>query len=501
MYVNKQNLITFVKTADLTDESVFTSNGIRFIDAEENLFIITKTNDQNNCNGEIFNESNGIIFEKNTKKIVCTNQNNFKKIENKKISEFPSNSIFEYSEDGTVIRLYFNKTWKTATCNCSDAKYSFWGSDVSFDEQFWQVFDKRDLQRLDKRNTYIFILKHAESQRIVKHKNNELIFVSSVSNVNGFENINYFKEPTFTKLKKSQKIPKSWKKVRFLVTRQESIATHTEESGMFTFDERIHHEVYELLVPIYFDENTIDLTTILQDKTVVYKKLPTDEIVDASIPVKSFHFLNNKLRNLQTLDDYYLSFKRGVLVKVPDEMDSYTTYQYDFENYKKLDELRGNLPTLEDRFLELYLKRDFKTIKSLEAYYRKDSKQIKEKLFHLYKTIFELYSQTHKQHLFKVDETHRYFTTLKQIHAIFYTKNKTTEDVLCEVKEKLENLEKMEKMSPEKEFVKKLETIPENETVEFDPIPTSNKKMIGITYFDVVNHINSLNYTIVKNLI
>lgn len=490
MYVSKQNLLSFTQNSELSQTDL-DENGLRYIDAEENLFILVKNEKEN----AITEEANGIIFEKNTKKIVCTNQNIFKKIENKNISELPSNAIFEYIEDGTVIRLYFNKTWKTATSRCSDAKYSFWGSDVSFDEQFWQIFDKRDLANLDRRNTYVFVLKHKLSERVVKLKQNELVFICAISNVNGFENVNYFKTKPYTNFKKAQRIPRNWKMSRYFVTRHESIIG-PEESGLITYEEKTTHEIYEILVPVSNDESIeIDFKKLLNDQTAKAVKLTAGESVDENFPVHKFNLFNNRLKTLDTLEDYYHPFKRGILVKVPQENNTYVAYHYDFEQYKKIDEIRGNVPTLDERFLELYMKKDFKSIRTLENYYKKSSKDIKKSLFDLYKTVFDTYVKTHKLHLFKVDETNKYYTTLKQIHALFFTKNKT--DIkLNEVSEKLEKIPVFE---VEDEDV--LKTIPENEVLEIDPHPSSEKKMIGITYMDVVNHINGLGYSIVKNLL
>lgn len=497
MYVSKENLVSFVNSSNL-DQNELEKNGLRYIDAEENLFILVKNDKNNDSTAE---EANGIIFEKNTKKIVCTNQNNFKKIENnKKISEFPANSIFEYIEDGTVIRLYFNKIWKTATSRCSDAKYSFWSSDLSFDEQFWEIFDKRDLTNLDKRNTYIFILRHQESERVVKIKKNELVFVCSISNINGFENINYFKTKPFTNFKRPNRIPRNWKTLKYFVTRHESIAG-PQEDGMFTFEEKIKNEIYELSVPLSYDESfEPDFKTLLNDKTAITKRISSNDSIDENVPIYIFNLFNNRLKTLETLEDYSHPFKRGILIKVPQENNTYVAYQYDFDQYKKIDEMRGNVPTLDDRFLELYLQKNFKTLKALENYYHKSSKTIKKSLIDLYKTIFDLYIKTHKLHQLKVDETNKYYTTLKQIHAIFYKKNKTNDIHLEQVKEKLE------KISNEQIYIPELETIPEGKVLDFStpnpPPPTSDceKKMVGITYMDVVNHINSLNYSVVKKL-
>jgi hypothetical protein len=470
MYVSKQNLLSFIQNSELNETNLDEKN-LRYIDAEEDLFILTKKNENKTIENV---EANGIIFEKNTKKIICTNQNYFEKIENKKIIDFPQNSIFEYIEDGTVIRLYYNKIWKTATSNCSDAKYSFWGSNISFDEQFWEIFDKRDLKSLDKKNTYIFILKHKESERIVKYVKNELIFISSISNINGYENVNYFKEPTFTVFKRPQKIQRNWQQARYLVSRYKS-SSNIQEDGMISFDENIYHEVYNLLIPFFLDSFEPDFKILLNDCTASAKKIDPDDEYE-NVPIFNFHFHNKKLVKLESLDDYYHPFKRGILVKIPQENGTYTAYQFDFEKYQTIDKIRGNVPTLNDRFLELYLNKDFKSIRFLEKYYKTSSNSIKESLFNLYKTVFDLYSKTHKLHLFKVDETNKYYTTLKQIHALFYKKNNKNID--SDITEK-----------------PSLETIKENEVL------SSEKKMIGITYHDTVNHINSLVYNIVKNLI
>ena len=163
----------------------------------------------------------------------------------------------------------------------------------------------------------------------------------------------------------------------------------------------------------------------MNDNTVSSRKLSTEDVsaLSSDIPKFTFNLFNNRLVTLNTLEDYFHPFKRGILIKVPDENKGYISYHYDFEQYQKIDLLRGNVPTIDDRFLELYLLKDFKTIKTLENYYRVSSKNIKKSLFDLYKIIFDLYVKTHKLHLLKIDETNKYFTTLKQIHALFFSKN------------------------------------------------------------------------------
>jgi hypothetical protein len=94
----------------------------------------------------------------------------------------------EYCEDGTVIRLYhYNNQWVTATQKCIDASQSFWSSKHSFNDLFWQVFDKSNTSLLDPSFTYVFILLHSQNRLVVKHTRNNLVYLMRIENSSGIQ--------------------------------------------------------------------------------------------------------------------------------------------------------------------------------------------------------------------------------------------------------------------------------------------------------------------------
>jgi predicted component of viral defense system (DUF524 family) len=48
--------------------------------------------------------------------------------------------------------------------------------------------------------------------------------------------------------------------------------------------------------------------------------------------------------------------------------------------------------------------------------------------------VYSLYNKTHKKHEFTIEKDNLYYKTLKQLHAIYYSKNKIQDD--AEVDEK-----------------------------------------------------------------
>lgn len=393
MYVKKDFVFKFMENENFESLKLKCENdGIRLIDAEPKLFMFVNKSDSEEsgkCLSELQMEANGLIFEKETGKLVCNNQNVLSKISkeefsNKLSDKFNDNFNLEYIEDGTTLRLYFNDNiWATATNKCSDANKSFWSSSKSFGEMFWELFDEKLLKNLDKKNTYIFILKHRLNQRVIYHYKSELIFVSALSNVNGFENFNYFKNKEFRRV---NKIP-----TKFPIKKE--------------YDGKVVWCSSEKYVP------TDDKLNDLKNDNVFY--------------------LNNRfLSNLNDIENYSVNNKRGILIKVFDKENStYKAYQIDFEKYTEISSLRGNTRTIQERYIELSLgSKDTdtevsSTIKKLENHYRQKNYSF-ENLNTLYKKIYSLYNKTHKQHEFTIEEDNMYYKTLKQLHAVYYCKNK-----------------------------------------------------------------------------
>ncbi|NBU34296.1 hypothetical protein EB118_07035 [bacterium] len=141
---------------------------------------------------ELQKQTNGIILEKDTNTVVCMAQNKMTELESFSdvvcVIENHPHSIVEYTEDGTVIRMYnYKGKWHTSTARCIDAEYSYWTSDRSFADLFWSTFDTSLLEMCDPECTYIFILLHTENRIVVKHTENTLVFVSKIHNRTAIE--------------------------------------------------------------------------------------------------------------------------------------------------------------------------------------------------------------------------------------------------------------------------------------------------------------------------
>ncbi len=306
-------------------------------------------------------QCNGIILEKGTNKVVCACQNKFinttKEEMKKHLLKIGKNVVMhkdadirvEYCEDGTVMRLYnYKGNWYTATTKCINAKNSYWSSEKTFDDMFWELFDNEYLKQLDTNYTYVFILLHSDNRIVVKHNKSNLVYISRISNEN-------FQE---------------------------------DYKNMFPFTWR-----------------------------------------PRSIP----YF------NLEDISNYFWPQKRGILIKIH-ENNTWTTYKIDFEKYLHIKEIRGNLPNIKTRYLQLL--KDNEKQKELEKYYYEHKKMfegVRKEIFNLVKSIHKLYVNSHIKHTTKVTEEHMLYRTLRQLHAQYKKTNKpiSYEDVY----EKLRNLD------------------------------------------------------------
>jgi hypothetical protein len=292
-------------------------------------------------------QSNGIILEKDTNKVVCMCQNKFNKVESydqiENLKNNSSNFRMEYCEDGTVIRLYnYNGTWFTSTTKCIDAKYSYWSSEKTFNDMFWEVFNKSGSHiELDPEYTYLFILIHKENRIVVNHKYNNLIYINRIHNqtkVEDYTNYFYNTDPKRS-IRRTKKI---------------------EVSGYINYP----------------------------------------------------------------LDDYFNPTKRGVILKFLNSQGNWNLYQYDFNNYSKIKEVRGNVPLIRMRYLELL--NDQESLQILENNYKENMMvfaMIKHSMNNLYKDIHKLYFESHIKHNITVNEDHLFYRTLKQLHSQYKQNN------------------------------------------------------------------------------
>lgn len=303
------------------------------------------------------NECNGLILEKETNKIVCMCLNKFKRIpnainqmetiENLKV-QHPKVRM-EYCEDGTVIRLYnrvtecdinYRNNWYTATTKCIDARKSYWSSEKTFDDMFWEIFDKSGYNIIDLNVdcTYSFILLHSENRIVVNHLYNNLIYINSVHNQ----------------------------------THEESFTNH------------------------FYNEDP-------------KRCIRRTKQVDIS---SGIHY---------PLDDYYLPDKRGIIIKFFDQTNNkWSLIQADFGNYSSVKEIRGNVPKIRTRYLELLNEPEKLSI--LENEYPENQllfTMIKHCMNNLYKRVHKLYFESHVKHLLTVTEENPLFRTMRQLHGQF----------------------------------------------------------------------------------
>ena len=329
---NKIDGKSFEEVKDIMEKE----NGIRVRelnnDESKDLYLLIS----DNIDTDLAIECNGIIMEKNTNNIVCVPQ--------PKLLPFSSNLVngkmrLEYCEDATRISLYsYKNVWYTATTKCIDAKFSFWSSEKTFDEMFWETFDKSFLDILDSEFTYTFLLVHKENRIVVKHQYNNLIYINRINNktqIEDYTNLFYKEGPK---------------------------------------------------------------RTIRRPKTI--QSIVSDN-----------------------LEDYFLPNKRGVIVKVLNG-NSWVSYQYDFQEYNRVKQIRGNTPLIRMRYLELLETPEL--LIELENYYSEYTMLftlIKHQLSNLYKQIHQLYFYSHVKHTVTVEETNPFFRTLKQLHYTYKTEN------------------------------------------------------------------------------
>jgi hypothetical protein len=135
-------------------------------------------------------------------------------------------------------------------------------------------------------------------------------------------------------------------------------------------------------------------------------------------------------------------YKRGILIKILNrETNIWKIYKLDFENYRLVKKIRGNVPEIRMRFLDLL--KDPEALALLERFYGEYHfmfMMIKSDLMKLVKAIHQLYIESHVKHSVNITDDNMYFRTLKQLHAQYKTTNKPI--TFEEVKNKVFSLDK-----------------------------------------------------------
>lgn len=340
-----------------------------------NLYLLTIEKDDNQSIDRTENKKtdlttlqrqcNGIIFEKETNKLVAACQNKLfdidsnENIERMLTSENKSNIIqnetlnsrIEYCEDGTIVRLYYyNNNWHTATTRCMNAKESYWSSNKTFDEMFWDIFNKENVSLLDTAYTYIFIILHSDNRIVVRHLKNCLIYIQSINN---------------------QTLEEDYKN-------------------------------------IFYNTELFKNGVVKRPKMIPYM-------------------------NVYEIQNYFHPIKRGIIIKFFDSnLHSWNVYKYDFVQYRDVKDIRGNIPHIRMRYLELL--NNTEKLLLLEKFYPESHLMfeiIKNSLYKLTRYIHKMYVDSHIKHTIHVTDEDMYYRTLRQLHAQYKTTNKpiTYDDV------------------------------------------------------------------------
>ena len=153
--------------------------------------------------------------------------------------------------------------------------------------------------------------------------------------------------------------------------------------------------------------------------------------------VDDFRILGSDVNNFDC------KFKRGIVIKIFDKTDkTWNLYKYDFERYKMIKSIRGNIPQIRMRYLELLNKPE--SLVLLEQFYTENTfmfTYIKASILKLVKTVYRLYVDSHIKHTVKVTDENLYYRTLRQLHAQYKLTNKPIG--FTDVQQKIYSLDKM----------------------------------------------------------
>lgn len=170
-----------------------------------------------------------------------------------------------------------------------------------------------------------------------------------------------------------------------------------------------------------------------------------NEIPNGTYGIKTTKIMNsNEFQKLMNNPNVYdFKFKRGILLKVYDKQTgTLSVSKYDFESYRMIKSIRGNVPEIRMRFLELLSKPE--SLQLLEKFYSEHTFMftfIKASLLKLVKTVYKLYVDSHIKHVVQVTDENIYYRTLRQLHAQYKITNKPIG--FTDVQEKIYSLDKM----------------------------------------------------------
>jgi len=132
---------------------------------------------------DYINKSRSIIIDFQTKKIISNSLEGSVDLSYFLSNVEWNNIVIEECLDGILLNLYYHDNhWKLSTKFCINADESFFKSEKTFRQYFDELVDIKKL-RLNKKYTYVFLLRHISARNITPIKKNEVIHLETINNI------------------------------------------------------------------------------------------------------------------------------------------------------------------------------------------------------------------------------------------------------------------------------------------------------------------------------
>jgi len=162
----------------------------------------------------------------------------------------------------------------------------------------------------------------------------------------------------------------------------------------------------------------INNKTCIEDTTFIFEG-------DTNIKKREYVNKNEFVSIIESNRLFDLSNKRGIVIRSTDKNTNVNSiHKIDFESYKIIKDIRGNVPEIRMRYIELLNKPE--SLELLEKIYKEYHLTfafIKASVLKLVKTIHRLYINSHVRHQIQIREDNMYYRTLRQLHAQYKTTN------------------------------------------------------------------------------
>jgi hypothetical protein len=134
---------------------------------------------EKNYDNDCIRKTRGIIFDKNTKNIICYPLEGKISLHQFKTLVPWNETVIEESIDGTLINMYYyNNKWNYSTRSTLDGE-CFWNCKQSFKELFIETFKQYKINKsnLNTNFTYSFVLCHPKTRNVSLYKKSRIYHV------------------------------------------------------------------------------------------------------------------------------------------------------------------------------------------------------------------------------------------------------------------------------------------------------------------------------------